>query len=199
MGKQYKQLLELGEIITGKTPSTANNELWGGNIPFITPTDINGYTTFYQTETERTVSEIVASNVRFIESQSMGTLAAITSAKDAVLSVNSLYGLDHEELWVLFLNSKNKPLECKRMTSGGWTSTVIDNRQILREALMLRSSGLILFHNHPSGDPTPGIEDIKQTEKLKDASDLLDITLIDHIIVGDQSYFSFAENKETCK
>jgi len=129
----------------------------------------------------------------------MGTLAAITSAKDAVLSVNSLYGLDHEELWVLFLNSKNKPLECKRMTSGGWTSTVIDNRQILREALMLRSSGLILFHNHPSGDPTPGIEDIKQTEKLKDASDLLDITLIDHIIVGDQSYFSFAENKETCK
>ena len=129
----------------------------------------------------------------------MGTLAAITSAKDAVLSVNSLYGLDHEELWVLFLNSKNKPLECKRMTSGGWTSTVIDNRQILREALMLRSSGLILFHNHPSGDPTPSIEDIKQTEKLKDASDLLDITLIDHIIVGDQSYFSFAENKETCK
>ena len=129
----------------------------------------------------------------------MGTLAAITSAKDAVLSVNSLYGLDHEELWVLFLNSKNKPLECKRMTSGGWTSTVIDNRQILRESLMLRSSGLILFHNHPSGDPTPSIEDIKQTEKLKDASDLLDITLIDHIIVGDQSYFSFAENKETCK
>ena len=129
----------------------------------------------------------------------MGTLAAITSAKDAVLSVNSLYGLDHEELWVLFLNSKNKPLECKRMTSGGWTSTVIDNRQILREALMLRSSGLILFHNHPSGDPTPSIEDIKQTEKLKDASNLLDITLIDHIIVGDQSYYSFAENKETCK
>ena len=129
----------------------------------------------------------------------MGTLAAITSAKDAVLSVNSLYGLDHEELWVLFLNSKNKPLECKRMTSGGWTSTVIDNRQILREALMLRSSGLILFHNHPSGDPPPGIEDIKQTKKLKDASNLLDITLIDHIIVGDQSYFSFADNKETCK
>lgn len=129
----------------------------------------------------------------------MGTLAAITSAKDAVLSVNSLYGLDHEELWVLFLNSKNKPLECKRMTSGGWTSTVIDNRQILREALMLRSSGLILFHNHPSGDPTPSIEDIKQTEKLKDASNLLDITLIDHIIVGDQSYFSLAENKETLK
>ena len=129
----------------------------------------------------------------------MGTLATITSAKDAVLSVNSLYGLDHEELWVLFLNSKNKPLECKRMTSGGWTSTVIDNRQILREALMLRSSGLILFHNHPSGDPTPSIEDIKQTEKLKDASNLLDITLIDHIIVGDQSYFSLAENKETLK
>ncbi len=129
----------------------------------------------------------------------MGTLATITSAKDAVLSVNSLYGLDHEELWVLFLNSKNKPLECKRMTSGGWTSTVIDNRQILREALMLRSSGLILFHNHPSGDPTPSIEDIKQTEKLKDASNLLDITLIDHIIVGEQSYFSLAENKETLK
>lgn len=129
----------------------------------------------------------------------MGTLATITSAKDAVLSVNSLYGLDHEELWVLFLNSKNKPLECKRMTSGGWTSTVIDNRQILREALMLRSSGLILFHNHPSGDPTPSIEDIKQTEKLKDASNLLDITLIDHIIVGDQSYFSLEENKETLK
>lgn len=60
MSKKYKQLSELGEIITGKTPSTANRELWGGNIPFITPTDINGYTTFYQIDTERTVSEFGA-------------------------------------------------------------------------------------------------------------------------------------------
>lgn len=57
MSKKYKQLSELGEIIIGKTPSTANAELWGGCIPFITPTDINGYTTFYQTKTERTVSD----------------------------------------------------------------------------------------------------------------------------------------------
>ncbi|MBR4339797.1 MAG: restriction endonuclease subunit S, partial [Bacteroidales bacterium] len=57
MSKKYKQLSELGEIITGKTPSTVNAELWGGSIPFITPTDINGYTTFYQTKTERTVSD----------------------------------------------------------------------------------------------------------------------------------------------
>lgn len=60
MAKVYRQLSEIGEVITGKTPSTFDCELWGGEIPFITPTDINGYDTFYQQDTERTVSEIGA-------------------------------------------------------------------------------------------------------------------------------------------
>lgn len=62
MGKTYKKLSELGNIVTGKTPSTQNIELWGGNIPFITPTDIEGYDTYYQETTERTVSDYGASN-----------------------------------------------------------------------------------------------------------------------------------------
>lgn len=61
MSKEYKQLSELGKIVTGKTPSTTNSEYWDGDIPFITPTDINGYDTFYQTQTERSVSELGAS------------------------------------------------------------------------------------------------------------------------------------------
>ena len=65
MAKVYKQISELGEIVTGKTPSTVNIALWGGVIPFITPTDINGYDTFYQQATERTISEMLSLNSEF--------------------------------------------------------------------------------------------------------------------------------------
>lgn len=122
---------------------------------------------------------------------------AITSPKDAVISATSLCDPAHEELWILYLDTQRRPIHFKMMSSGGWSSTVVDARQILREALILRAAAMILFHNHPSGNPTPGLEDIKQTEEIKRAANIMDINLVDHIIIGENCYYSFCEEKVT--
>ncbi|MCI1785273.1 MAG: JAB domain-containing protein [Bacteroidales bacterium] len=119
--------------------------------------------------------------------------AVISSASDAVALASPLYGLDHEELWVMFLNQSNRPIAFEKVTSGGWSSTVIDVRQILRSALMHRATAMIMFHNHPSGDPRPGQADMEETAKVKSAGNALDIRLLDHIIIGDGCCYSFAE------
>lgn len=118
---------------------------------------------------------------------------AITCSREAVKLVGSrLRGLDHEQLWVAFVNKANIPIEVMQMTKGTMDSTGIDNRQIIRAALLKKATGMILFHNHPSGNPRPGRDDITATEKLRDAAKLFDITLLDHIIISDSKWYSFA-------
>lgn len=105
-----------------------------------------------------------------------------------------LKGLDHEELWIIYLNVGNLPLESERMTSGGWTSTSLDVKQIARAALERNASSLILVHNHPSGDPRPSRADISGTNSLKRALGAVTLTLLDHVILCDGSFYSFEEN-----
>ena len=76
------------------------------------------------------------------------------------------------------------------------SSTVLDNRIILRKALEKRATGIILVHNHPSGDPTPGNEDARCTERLKNAAEAFEISLIDHIVISDTKFFSFADERQ---
>ena len=104
-----------------------------------------------------------------------------------------LKGLDHEELWIIYLNIGNFPLECERMTSGGWTSTSLDIKQIARAALERGASSLILVHNHPSGDPLPSRADINGTNNLKKALAAVTLKLLDHVILSDGSFYSFEE------
>ena len=73
----------------------------------------------------------------------------------------------------------------------------MDNRGILRTAILKKASGIIIYHNHPSGSPIPGKEDIRGTESLKKAVNLLELSLLDHIIISDSRWFSFAEESET--
>lgn len=122
----------------------------------------------------------------------------INNSKDAsAILFKELHDLDHEEAWVLFLNSDNRLL-CKEMvTKGTLSSTPIDARTILRRALLNNAAGIILAHNHPSGNPVPSESDIRQTSTLKSACDLLTVSMLDHIIMTDDAYFSFAEN-EVC-
>ena len=110
---------------------------------------------------------------------------------------SSLRGLDHEELWVAFLNRANIVIDTVRMTTGSMTSTVIDNTRILRTAILKKASGVILYHNHPSGSPLPGRSDIKSTESLKKVLDLLELSLLDHIIISDSRWYSFADESVT--
>ena len=118
----------------------------------------------------------------------------VSSSKDAYdLMKPLLEDLEVEQFWVIFLNNANKVLSKNKISQGGMTATVVDVRMILKKALELNSTGLILCHNHPSGTLRASDADIKLTEKIKVAAKLMDIQLLDHIIVTDQSYFSFAD------
>lgn len=101
--------------------------------------------------------------------------------------------LDHEEFWLLMLNRANKVLGRFKVSQGGLSGTVIDTRIILKKALDNLSSSIIVCHNHPSGNNQPSEADVKITEKLKKAAEMLEIKLLDHIIIADKSYFSFAD------
>lgn len=106
-------------------------------------------------------------------------------------------GLDHEELWILYLNNNNEPISLDKMTSGGWTSTVIDLRQIFSRGLEHHSTGMIMFHNHLSGNPHPSVSDIDKTKNVSKVGKILEIQLVDHIIITNNGYYSFADEEVT--
>ena len=104
-----------------------------------------------------------------------------------------LKGLEYEEFWIILLNRANYVI-CKEMISlGGIGATVAEPRQIVKRALDKHATGLILVHNHPSGNPEPGEADKARTSAMKKAANTFDIALLDHVIITDGCYFSFAE------
>lgn len=97
----------------------------------------------------------------------------------------------HEECWVLYLTSSNRLLERRRVSQGGVQATVVDHRLIVKRALELLSTQIIMVHNHPSGAAEPSAADRTLTEKVRDAAALFDIRLLDHIIISREGEFSF--------
>ena len=102
--------------------------------------------------------------------------------------------LTHEEFFCVFLNRANKVIKIDQVSKGGISGTVTDVRIILKNAVLLTASGVIVAHNHPSGNLNPSESDIKITTKIKEAGNLLDIQLLDHLIIYDSDYYSFADN-----
>lgn len=98
-----------------------------------------------------------------------------------------------EEFWILLLNRANKIIEPMRVSEGGLTGTVVDPRVIFRKAIEKNAVSLILCHNHPSGNTKPSEADLQITRKMKEAGKMIDIQVLDHIIVSDSGYYSFAE------
>lgn len=117
-----------------------------------------------------------------------------SSSQAAAIMAPLLRDLPHEECWVMFLNKANRCIGKERISSGGTSSTVIDIKMVMKKAIEKLTGGIILFHNHPSGIPRPGKRDIEQTEALRKAAGLMDITLLDHIIIGRKGYFSFSDS-----
>lgn len=101
--------------------------------------------------------------------------------------------LQHEEFWIIYLNNSNKVILKSQLSKGGITGTLVDVRLVLKQALEVGATGLILTHNHPSGTLKPSEADKQITSKLKLASESLDIKVLDHIIVTEKAYFSFAD------
>ncbi|MGI6047621.1 MAG: RadC family protein [Petrimonas sp.] len=119
----------------------------------------------------------------------------INSSNDAyAIFYPILADLNHEETWALLLDRSNKVVSTMQVSRGGITGTVVDIRLILREAINHYASSILLGHNHPSGSCTPSPQDTTLTKKLKEAAQWMDISLLDHIIVCGETYYSFADN-----
>ncbi len=117
----------------------------------------------------------------------------IESSADVVsLFRSQIVGLKHEECWVLYLNAANRILEQSRVSQGGVMATTVDHRLVIKRALELLSTHIILVHNHPSGSVEPSREDVAMTQKIKSAAALFDIKLLDHMILSAESEYSFA-------
>ena len=123
------------------------------------------------------------------------------AVRDIVRCSNDLYrifypllcDLPHEELWIALLNRSGKVIEKTRISQGGTSGTVADIRIIMKAAVTSLASGVALCHNHPSGSFAPSIQDDHITNKLYSAAKLFDINLLDHIIIADTKYYSYAD------
>lgn len=118
----------------------------------------------------------------------------IRSSKDAAdYFLPMLQDKEYEEFWVLFLKRNNQILKAYKVSEGGISSTVVDPKRVFKAALEVNASAVILCHNHPSGNLSPSQSDMQLTNKLIQAGKSLDISIIDHIIVADTGYYSFAD------
>ncbi len=118
----------------------------------------------------------------------------ITSSKSVFELLQPIIGeLPHEEFWIVYLNNSNKVIQKNQLSKGGITGTLVDVRLALKIALEVGATGIVLAHNHPSGTLNPSKADRELTRKLKIASESLDIKVLDHIIITEKAYFSFAD------
>ncbi|MFT3981874.1 MAG: DNA repair protein RadC [Ferruginibacter sp.] len=117
-----------------------------------------------------------------------------TSTDIAIYLREALKDIAHEVFMVIYLNQSNRILQTKIISNGGITGTVADTRLILKTALEINATGIILCHNHPSGSLKPSNADMMLTQKIKQAAALMEIKLMDHIIVSNEGYYSFADD-----
>ena len=118
----------------------------------------------------------------------------ILNSRDVVnLMQDKIAHLDHEEFWAIYLSQANRILQTCQISKGGISSTGVDTRIVIQEAVLNKATQIILCHNHPSGSVRPSRADIQLTEKLHHAAELMDLILVDHIIIHKERYYSFVE------
>lgn len=119
----------------------------------------------------------------------------IKTSMDAAKRLTFLEGLDHEQFWCIYLRRNNTIIKDSFISKGDISGTVVNVKAILSDAILLKASSIILAHNHPSGEMKPSSADISITTQIKSAAKLIDVTLLDHVIIGLKSeFYSFADN-----
>ncbi len=120
---------------------------------------------------------------------------SITGSADVYNLVRgSMLDLPHEEFWVLLLNRANRVIDTLRISQGGTAATVVDVKIVMRSALQQLASGIILCHNHPSNNLQPSRQDDVITKKIKEAAQLFEIAVLDHLIIVEDGYYSYADD-----
>jgi DNA repair protein RadC len=131
---------------------------------------------------------------RRYQSAAVRKRCCIKTSKDVYeLMQLKLADLDHEQFFVLYLNFSNEIIELSQLSVGGRHSTIADAKRIFQQALRCAATGLILCHNHPSGQRHPSPQDQALTKDIKEFAALIDMKLLDHVIFTDNGYFSFAD------
>lgn len=121
----------------------------------------------------------------------------ITSSRDVFEIMAPVYAdLNHEEFWILLLNTANRVIARHKLSRGGRAGTIVDVKILFEEVLSYRATSIILTHNHPSGNLKPSEQDRSLTKKVVQAGNLLDIKVLDHLIFAETSYFSFTDEGE---
>jgi DNA repair protein RadC len=120
-------------------------------------------------------------------------LEAISSSSHVVRLFDFLGRETREHFWAVHLDSKNKLLCLDPVSTGSLNASIVHPREVFKSCLLSSAAALLLVHNHPSGDPTPSTEDREITARLKEASEILGIRLLDHVIIGDGRHYSFAD------
>lgn len=123
------------------------------------------------------------------------------NSRDKIHSSVDIYRLMHpimvnqqvEELWAIYMNMSSRIVKMKRISVGGISQTIVDIRIVLKEALLCNAVAIAVCHNHPSGNVRPSLADDQLTEKLSNACKTMDIRLLDHVIVADDSYYSYSD------
>ena len=121
---------------------------------------------------------------------------AIKSSRDAYDLIRGyIEDLDHEEFWLIMLNTSNKVIGAPQcITAGGMKAVIVDVKIIMRKVLESAATTIIVAHNHPSGEVKPSLQDNQVTQKIAEATKIFEIRLQDHIIVGDANYYSYSDN-----
>lgn len=185
-GNREANAIELSQKIL----KSANNNLL--NLKRYTIEDFKAFKGIGKTKALTIMASFELSKRCLLEQQPINS--HIYSSKDAAATIQPiLQDLPHEECWILYLNKANALIAKERISRGGVSATVVDIKIILKTAINKLASGIILVHNHPSGNKKPGEQDKIQTKKLKDAATTCDISLLDHIIIAGSSYYSFAD------
>lgn len=134
---------------------------------------------------------------RFSASSGQMTSVPIRVSEDAAkIYMPQMKNMKKETFRVALLNSKNRIMKTVTISEGGLASAIVEPREVFNPAIRESASGVILLHNHPSGDPDPSDDDINLTRRLTAAGKLMNIKVLDHIIIGDGRYYSFADHEE---
>lgn len=168
---------------------------FNNNLNDLGKTDLDGLMSFNGIGEAKAISIAAALELgRRRKSVEVGIKPKVTTSKDAYNQIEPvLTDLAHEEFWVLLLNRSNQVIDRRNISKGGVSGTVADAKLIFKVAIEKLASSMILCHNHPSGSIAPSDADIRLTKKLVEASKNLDISILDHIIVGNNNYYSFAD------
>lgn len=185
-GNREETAVELAKRILNSTNNSLNE---------LGKKSISNLTDFKGIGEAKAISIIAALELgRRRKAEEVPQVESIKSSKDGYLQIKSVFeDLAHEEFWIICLSRANKILYKTQVSKGGVSGTVADIKVIFKTAIEQLASALIVAHNHPSGQLKPSQSDIQLTKKLVETGKIMDIPVLDHLIVTDAAYFSFAD------